>query len=74
VARVTLPLKHDFPLNTGDKFSLNATNTKLELDEAPFLEIALNEPGVAEGEVLITVLKSLRGVQGVVGTLVRFMY
>jgi len=39
------------------------------------LEIAFNEPGIAEGEVILTVLKeSLRCVQDVVGNLSRFLY
>ena len=72
---VTLPLKHSFPLKTGDKFTLNITNTKMELNEYPFLEIAFNEPGVAVGEVVITVLKeSLRCVKEVASNLLRFMY
>ncbi len=72
---VTLPLKHSFPLKTGDKFTLNITNTKMELNEYPFLEIAFNEPGIAVGEVVITVLKeSLRCVKEVVGNLSRFLY
>jgi hypothetical protein len=71
---VTRPLKNWFPLKAGDKFSLNIMNTKVELNEEPFFEIALNEPGIAEGEVVISVLKqSLRSVQEVVGNLTRFM-
>jgi hypothetical protein len=47
----------------------------MELNEYPFLEIAFNEPGVAVGEVVITVLKeSLRCVKEVASNLLRFMY
>jgi len=47
----------------------------MDEDEQFFLEIAFNEPGVSEGEVILSVLKqSRRCVQEVIANLARFLY
>jgi len=64
-----------FPVKAGDKFPFYASKTEMHKHEQFMLEIAFNEPGISEGEVVITVLKeSIRCVQKIVGNLARFMY
>jgi hypothetical protein len=56
-----------FPLKAGDKFSINIAELDMDEEEKFFLEIAFNEPGISEGEIILTVLKeSLRRVQQLV--------
>jgi len=75
VPEAATQLRDRFPLKAGDTFSVDLTKPEMNDNPQFLLEIAFNEPGIAEGEVILTVLKeSLRCVQDVVGNLSRFLY
>ena len=68
-------MRDRFPLKAGDKFSFDCEKPDMDEDEQFLLEIAFNEPGVSEGEVILSVHKqSRRCVQEVIGNLARFLY
>jgi hypothetical protein len=53
-----------FPLKEGDELFRDAPDAEINQNAKFFLEIALNESGIAEGQTLITVLsRSLRRVR-----------
>jgi len=57
-----------FPLKQGDKFLIDIPNVKVDKNTQFFLEIVLNESGVAEGYPLILALKqSFRRVNEIAG-------
>lgn len=57
-----------FPLKEGDKFTPNITGVKVDKNTSLFLEVALNEVGVAEGYPLILALnESFHAVRDTVG-------
>ena len=71
----TTTLKDRFPVKAGDKFPFYSAGPQMHKHEQFMLEIAFNEPRVAEGEVVMTVLKeSLRCVQQISRDFLRFMY
>jgi hypothetical protein len=62
------------PLKTGDKFSFDTNESDVYEEQQLLVEIAFNEPGISEGEPIITVLKeSFRLVPEIVGDLARFV-
>jgi hypothetical protein len=64
-----------FPLKAGDKFPFDATKPEMHQNKQFMLEIAFNESGTSEGEIIVAVLKeSCRCVQKIASDLVRFMY
>lgn len=68
-------LRDRFPLKVGDTVSIDPKEPDMNENPQFLLEIAFNEPGIAEGEVAFTVLKeSLHCVQEIAGNLTRFMY
>ena len=68
-------LRSRFPLKAGDKFSFDLATLDMNEDEKFLLEVAFNEPGVSEGEPILTVLhESRRRVQQVVSELLPFLY
>jgi|SRR5580704_3789732 hypothetical protein len=71
----TLPLRDRFPLKAGDTVTIDPKEPGMDQNPQFLLEIAFNEPGVAEGEVVLVVLKqSLRCVREIVGNLLPLIY
>jgi hypothetical protein len=71
----TTLMRDYFPLKTGDKISFNPGEGNMYGDDQFALEIAFNEPEIAEGEVILSVLKqSRRLVQQIASSLMTFMY
>lgn len=71
----TTLIQDRFPLKAGDKFSFDSSKADVYEDDQFVLEIAFNEPRIAEGEVILSVLKqSRRRVQEVASYLMTFMY
>ncbi|HME36372.1 MAG TPA: hypothetical protein VKF84_14140 [Candidatus Sulfotelmatobacter sp.] len=71
----TTLIREHFPLKAGDKLSFDPGKGDVYEDDQLALEIAFNEPGIAEGEIVLSVLKqSRRLVQEIASYLMTLMY